>query len=106
MATKTKTTTNEIITVNDEELLKVIEQRQEYKNIIDEAKKIIEELDAKIKEAIQASGSNEIIVGCHKATLSTFVRESVSASDVKSIVSQELFEKIANRTMQTRLTVK
>lgn len=106
MATKKNTETKEIVTVNDAELLAIIEQRQEYKNMIDEAKRIVEELDAKIKEAIENSGSNEIIVGCHKATLSKYVKESVSTSDVKSIVSQELFDKIAKRTMTTRLTVK
>lgn len=100
------TKTKEIITITSDELLSIIEERQSYKNMIDEIKKILEELDAKIKKAIEDSGSSTIIVGEHKASLSKFVRESVSAEDVKKYVSDEVFESIVKRNLVTRLTVK
>lgn len=103
---KTATKTNEIITVVDQELLTAIEERQKYKNLIDEAENIVKELDAKIKEAVENSGSNVIICGEHKVTLSKVTQERVSAKDVKPILSEELFERIVNRSITTRLTVR
>ncbi len=100
------TKTKEIITITSDELLSIIEERQSYKNMIDEIKKILEELDAKIKQAIEDSGSSTIIVGEHKASLAKFTRESVSAEDVKKYVSEEVFESIVHRNLVTRLTVK
>ena len=101
-----ETVKNEIVTITDVELLKAIEDRQAYKNMIDEAERIVKELDAKIKKAIEDSGSNTIICGEHKAILSKYTQERVSAKDVKGILSAELFEQIVSRSISTRLTVK
>lgn len=107
MATATKTKTNEEIkTITDEKLLKAIEEYQSYKNLIDEAKEQVEALKAIITEAIEASGTNKVIVGEHKLTLSKFTSEKVSASEVKKLISSELFETIVSRSITTRLIVK
>lgn len=103
--TKTKIS-EDIITITDPELLKAVEEYQSYKNLIDEATKAVKELGAKITEAVENSGSNVINVGCHKVSLSKYTRESVSAKDVKSILSAEVFEQLVSRTMTTRLTLK
>jgi hypothetical protein len=101
-----KKTSNQVITITDTELLKVVEEYQSYKNLIDEATAIVKELGAKITEAVENSGTNTINVGCHKVSLSKYTRESVSAKDVKALVSTEVFEKLVCRTLTTRLTVK
>ena len=106
MATTTKTTKTDIVTVTDTELLRIIEERQSYKHMIEEAEALVKEFDAKIKEAIEASGSNTILCGEHKVSLSKYTRETVSAKDVKKFVSDELFEQLVTRTIATRLTVK
>ena len=107
MATTTKTTkTEEIITITDADLLNAIEERQKYKQIIEEAEAIVKEFDAKIREAIENSGSNVVFCGEHKVSLSKFTRETVSAKDVRKFVSDELFEQLVTRTIATRLTVK
>jgi len=67
---------------------------------------MVKELGAKITDAVEKSGTNTINVGCHKVSLSKYTRESVSAKDVKALVSAEVFEKLVSRTMTTRLTVK
>ena len=96
----------EIVTITDEKLLCIIEDRQSYKNLIDEAEKLIKEFDKAITEAVEKSGSNTIMVGCHKVTMSKYTRETVSAKDVKKLVSDEVFEQLVNRKLSTRLTVK
>lgn len=96
----------EIVTITDEKLLRIIEDRQSYKNLIDEAEKLIKEFDKAITEAVEKSGSNTIMVGCHKVTMSKYTRETVSAKDVKKLVSDEVFEQLVNRKLSTRLTVK
>ena len=109
MTTTTKTKTNvmeDIVTINNPELLTVIEERQKYKQIIEEAEAIVKEFDAKIKKAIENSGSNIVFCGEHKVSLSKFTKETVSAKEVKKFVSDELFEQLVTRTITTRLTVK
>ena len=100
-----ETKTN-VITTTDENLLKMVEEYQSYKNLIDEATRIVKELGSRITMEVEDSGSNTLNVGCHKITLSKYTKESVSAKDVKALVSTEVFEKLVTRTMITRLTVK
>ena len=100
-----ETKTN-VITTTDENLLKMVEEYQSYKNLIDEATRIVKELGSRITMEVEESGSNTLNVGCHKITLSKYTKESVSAKDVKALVSTEVFEKLVTRTMITRLTVK
>lgn len=104
MATKTKAT--EIPVIVNEDLRKALDDKIMYKRMIEEIEAIVKGLDEQIKTAIEESGETTIICGDHKASLSTYVRESVSAKDVKKYVSEEVYEEIVSRTMTTRLTVK
>ena len=101
----TETKTN-VITTTDENLLKMVEEYQSYKNLIDEATRIVKELGSRIMTEVEESGTNTLNVGCHKITLSKYTKESVSTKDVKALVSTEVFEKLVTRTTITRLTVK
>lgn len=101
----TETKTN-VITTIDGNLLKMVEEYQSYKNLIDEATCIVKELGSRIMAEVEESGTNTLNVGCHKITLSKYTKESVSAKDVKALVSTEVFEKLVTRTTITRLTVK
>lgn len=103
---KTAEKVSEIVTVKNSELLRIIEDRQSYKNMVDELQSIIKQMDSAILQAVEDSGSNTILVGEHKVTVSKYTRESVSAKDVKKFVSEEVFEQLVSRTMSTRLTVK
>jgi hypothetical protein len=103
--TSTKTE-KQIITITDENIIKLIEERQSYRNLLDEIRTTLEEMDKRIIIAVEESGSHSIVAGTHKVTLSKYTKESVSAKDVKSIVSDEVFEHIVNRNTVTRLIVK
>lgn len=103
--TSTKTE-KQIITITDENIIKLIEERQSYRNLLDEVKNAIEEMDRRIILAVEESGFHSVVAGSHKVTLSKYTKESVSAKDVKSIISDEVFEHIVNRSTVTRLIVK
>lgn len=96
----------EITVIQDEELRKIIKERLEYKRIKEEAEQIIKSLDEKIKAALESAGDTTIICGEHKVSLSKFIRETVSAKEVKKFVSDEVFEQVVSRTETERLTIK
>lgn len=100
--TKTK---EEVITLTNEQLLAMIEERQSYKHLIDEAEAIVKKLDTEIKKIVEDSGSHSVIVGTRKVSLSKYTRESVSVEAVRELLSQKAFEQVVTRKLITRLNI-
>ena len=95
-----------IIDINDEDLLTLIEQRQEWKALLEEGEQIIKAIEARIRTAVEESGASALVVGEHKVSLTKYTRETVSKDAVKKAVSPEVYESLVTRTTATRLTIK
>ena len=105
MATKT-TEKKKVTIVNDAELAAKLVYRHEMKALIEEAEASIREIDDAVKAFMETLDEPSALIGDYKVTLSKFVKESVSAKELRELVPEEIFEKVVSRTLVTRLTVK
>ena len=103
MATKTRMI--ELVDMHNAEIENKIEEIKKYKNIIAQAKEIIEKLEEAVKDDMSKHGVTSALYGEHKVTI-TEVSQTKFDKKLIEELAPDLYAQATSMTKYTKFTIK